>query len=284
MVTPATFGLTLDGSDADPAAAAARRERDWTQLQADLVDSAERACAWLDGRPDGDGDRASACADWTVAQVVAHVADGDDLAAAALAGSAPADWVRRLQGAPPQERDRAIADGIGLVSGRLPELTARWRRSRAALVEAMSRFEGDARYERIEWVGPPIARITLAQSRVMEAWIHLWDVRAGTGEDHVVTDDAWWVADLAVRTIPWALQRDGLPVDLGLHLHLEGPAGGTWQRTIGPGHDPVVVAGPAWVFLALASRRVQPDEAVAALTIEGSSAARRKIATTRAFV
>ena len=279
MSDPSTYGLTLaDGDHGDDAVtdpvAFARRERDWAQLSIDLRTSAEDACALLEDWSAADGERASACEGWTVRDVVAHVVGGEHMAVAGLRGELDgSDAVREW-----------ILSAEGGADGDLPTLVGAWRSGREALLAEMATVEGDARFERVGWVGPPISRVALAQSRMMETWIHVWDCLLEVDTLHVVDDRTWWVADLGVRTLGYGIGQAGLEVDLGLDLTLTGPGGGEWQRTFGPGSDAVRVEAPSWAWLGLAARRIAPTQALAAMTIEGSDTARAKLAEARAFV
>ncbi|GAB3348509.1 maleylpyruvate isomerase family mycothiol-dependent enzyme [Modestobacter lapidis] len=270
--------LGLQVGAPDPAAAGeGRRRRDWAQLIADLhtlTEDTVEALAALDRR---DGDRPSACAGWTVTDVVTHLALGDQDAVRALRGErwAPAGTDADA------EIDRRVR-GHGRAS--LEEATALWRQTRTSLLGELRRVDPADRFQPVEWAVQPISRLALAQSRAMETWIHGWDCSAAGGRRHVLDDRAYWVADLGVRSLAYAIHRAGLPPTVSVSMSLGGPAGGQWQRNVGSGADPAAVEGEGWAWVALCSRRVAPGPLRPFLRTTGSAVARSQLDTARAFV
>jgi uncharacterized protein (TIGR03083 family) len=111
----------------------------------------------------------------------------------------------------------------------------------------------------VDWGAQPISRFSLIQSRLMETWVHGWDLRYGLGITHPYDDRAWWLSDLLVRHVPYALAKDGRPVpDADLKFELAGAGGGSWTRSIGtPPRRPLRLAGTALGWLAWGSGRLR---------------------------
>ena len=144
-----------------------------------LADQQAQLSSILVGLDDGDWSRASRCEGWTVADVVLHVAQTNELAIASL-----------------QQRFAAVADELagGLGSTATPTATVD---DGAALMVARERGAGGAAieqrwgdragllvqllsdcdlHERVSWVAGELSARTLATTRLSETWIHTDDV------------------------------------------------------------------------------------------------------------
>lgn len=200
----------------------------------------------------------SACAGWSVADVVLHLAQTNEMAI----GSARSDFagtLDRLTEGVEAEASRDIdAGAAALVAherGRPPaELIGRWRAScddlRAALLAR-------APTDRVAWVAGDMAARTLATTRLAETWIHTGDVAAGLGVDLRPTDGLWHIARLAWRTLPYAFQRGGLEPPGPVAFELIAPSGAAWSFE--PEEPaPTVISGPGVDLCRVASRRVDP--------------------------
>jgi hypothetical protein len=73
-------------------------------------------------------------------------------------------------------------------------------------------------------------RAALVQSRLVEYWIHGWDIRWARGLPHPFDDRAWWLADACVRHVPYALEKQGAVAGARIRVSLFGVAGGEWDR------------------------------------------------------
>jgi len=86
-------------------------------------------------------------------------------------------------------------------------------------------------------------------------------VRGMEGSDALLAARLAAGDDLAVRMLPYAAARTGLPA-ADVHLVLTGPGGGTWDVVIGPGPGPegVAIVTDAVDFCLLAANRVTADD------------------------
>lgn len=196
------------------------------------------------------------CPGWTVADVVLHLAQVDELVmAGATEGNAQA--CARMAGGP-----AAAGESVDATMGRMvaherggpaENVLIRWWGATAAL-RAFFRIR-DPR-EPLPWVVGPVAARTLATTRMVECWIHTRDVAAALGTTPVEGPQLWQVARLAWRTLPHAFARDGRPAisTEAVRIELTAPDGDRW--TFGPEGAPTVVTGPALEFCLVAARRI----------------------------
>lgn len=212
----------------------------------------------LSGLTTGQWDRQSRCPGWTVADVVLHLAQTDELTLASGRGEFAAAFVT-TRTHPDGRRARDIDEAAGLAvaaqrgpSG--PELHERWRGSAAAVRELLAGC--DAR-QPLEWVTGALPARTLATTRLAEAWIHTGDVADAVGAEPEAGDRLWHIARLAWRTLPYAFARAGHAPAGAVALELTAPDGSTWDFTADGAAT--VVRGPARDFCLVAARRLDPD-------------------------
>lgn len=202
------------------------------------------------------------CPGWSVADVVLHLAQTDELVVAAVdRGFAAAAGVS----------DGPVDDMVGLLVERErgangPAVHARWR---AASSAARSLLAGSDPRRPMPWVVGELPARTMATTRLSECWIHTNDVADAVGATLVPGDSLRHVARLAVRTVPYAFSRAGLTASGPVAAHLTAPDGSTWH--VGDADAPTVVTGPAIDFCLVAARRLDP--AASALTATGPAAA-----------
>jgi uncharacterized protein (TIGR03084 family) len=232
-------------------AALAEQQDELAGLLADLDDE-----AWA---------RPSACEGWSVADVVLHLAQTNEMAIGSAQGDLPGAMARLTEGVPPTAGD--IDDGAALMvaaqrGGPPAAVHERWLRSctelRAALV---ARAPGD----RLTWVAGELAARTLGTTRLAETWIHTGDVADGLGIALVPADRLWHIARLAWRTIPYAFDRAGEPAPGPVAFQLLAPSGAEWA--FGEASAPTVVRGSGYELCRVASRRVPAADT--ALTTTG---------------
>jgi uncharacterized protein (TIGR03084 family) len=221
---------------------------------------------------DADGwAQASACEGWTVADVVLHLAQTNEMATGSARGDFDGALTRLTEGLPPIAGN--VDEGAGLMvdhqRGAAPqELLERWTRSCADLREALrSRSPAD----RITWVAGEMAARTLASTRLAETWIHTGDVADGLGVALEPDDRLWHVARLAWRTIPYAFARAGRAAPGPVSFELVAPSGASWSFAEDGTPADTVVRGPAHDLCRLAGQRADP--AHTDLVAEGSDAA-----------
>lgn len=197
----------------------------------------------------------SAADGWSVADVVLHLAQTDELAAASIAGrDAAFDRTGQV--------DAAADDLVAAQRGMAPaDLLARWRATALPLPDALRAVPKGTR---LSWVAAPLSPATLATTRLAEHWAHAYDVTAPLGIPYPDTARIRHIAWLGHRTLPYAFATEGIeggPV----YCVLTGPDGGTW--TFGDPDAPSVITGPAGDFCRVGARRLAPADA--ALTATG---------------
>jgi len=193
------------------------------------------------------------CPGWTVADVVLHLAQTDELAAASAeqrplqAGS----WVVPAGGG---TVDDAAGAMVAAERGRpAAEVLARWR---AAAADARAALAGCDPKARLTWVEGDLAARTLATTRLAESWIHTGDVADALGVHLPASDRLWHVARLAWRTLPYAFARAGATLSGPVALVLDAPGGDRWS--FGDGTAVTTVRGDAVEFCLVAGRRLDP--------------------------
>lgn len=217
-----------------------------------------------------DWDQPSACAGWSVADVVLHLAQSEEGVIAAVDhgdASAPyAPYLEHLSGAGDGAVDALV--GAAVVAERAaPELVlARWRAAHAGVLERLSVAEPG---QRVPWISVPLAARTLAATRLAEHWIHGLDIRVPLGRPVPDTERLRFVARLAWRTLPYAFAAAGEQAPT-VALRLEGPDGARWD--FGDDGAEVVVRGPAGTWCRVAARRL--PAAAADLEVQGERGAR----------
>lgn len=211
--------------------------------------------------------RPSACDGWSVADVVLHLAQTNEMATASAQDRLPEVMVALTDGLPPAtdvdhgaalmvERDRT--DDHGAVRDR-------WRRSCTDLQAALLARDPS---DRVLWVAGELAARTLATTRLAETWIHSGDVAAGLGVALEPTDRLQPIARLAHRTLPYAFQRAGLDPPGPVAFVLTAPSGAEWR--FGDDDAPTRVTGLAHELCQVAAQRLPASST--ALTAQGPDA------------
>jgi uncharacterized protein (TIGR03084 family) len=205
----------------------------------------------LDG---GEWELATPCEGWTVADVVLHLAQTDELAVASATGRFPVG-LERLAGSdgPTTSVDDSAAALVAEQRGAPPsELLERWRVGSRALQDAL--VSGDP-HRRVRWVAGELSVRTLATTRLAETWIHTGDVAAATGTPLVPTERLRHVARLAWRTLPYAFARAGRTLVGPVALELRSPSGETWEFHP-EGDATTVIRGDGAQWCLVAARRM----------------------------
>lgn len=214
----------------------------------------------------------SRCPDWSIADVVLHLAQTDEAAAASARGelSRPASdggWGSF------SEAGNTVDDGAAAMvdqeRGAAPsEVLSRWR---AASADARAALAARQPSDRVMWVVGDMAARTLATTRLAECWIHTEDVAIPLGMAVPPTPRLWHIARLAHRTLPYAVARAGAPaLQAPVVFELAGPDG---LRTLGePPADGActVVRGPLLDLCRLAGQRAGAADTT--LTADGPDA------------
>lgn len=237
-----------------------------------VIDLLAEQHAELDGLLAGRDDAAwhcpTPCDGWSVADVVLHLAQTDELAVASAEGRLP----------PVQERDQWVIGSGTTVDDAAGAMVAaerdqpptviheRWR-SGAERLRAALRAVGP--HERVHWVVGELSVRTLTTTRLAETWIHTGDVAHAFGVEPQVDDRLWHIARLAWRTLPYAFERAGRELHGPVAFALDAPDGGRWDLV--PNGEPVTsVHGPALDLCLVAARRLDPADSE--LEAEGTDA------------
>jgi uncharacterized protein (TIGR03084 family) len=204
----------------------------------------------------------SACAGWSVSDVVLHLAQTNEMALGSLDGRMD-EVITALAGdAPPaadvdEGAERMVARERGAPG---PDVLARWRSGADELVAGLG--AGDPS-RRVTWVAGQLSVRTLATTRLAETWIHTGDVAFGLGQPPSATDRLWHIARLAWRTLPYAFARAGRPPLAGpVAVVLRAPDGSTWTFGPEPGSAPAAttVEGDALDLCLVAGQRAEAAE------------------------
>jgi uncharacterized protein (TIGR03084 family) len=234
----------------------------------------------------------SACAGWSVSDVVLHLAQSEEGVIAAFdVGDAGTPYAPYVDGV----LARAVAgDVVGdgavdaivaaAVTAERPadpaRVLERWRAAHAGVV---ARLRAADPSQRVPWISVPLSARTLASTRLAEHWIHGMDVREPLGHPARDTERLWLIARLAWRTLPYAFAGVGETAPV-VALHLDAPGGGRWDFDPDPSEmasrDPdgvvagsdaagrgddgsavkATITGSAGAWCRLAARRKRPAE------------------------
>ncbi|MEZ5239309.1 MAG: maleylpyruvate isomerase family mycothiol-dependent enzyme [Microthrixaceae bacterium] len=195
--------------------------------------------------------RPSRCEGWSVADVLLHLAQTNELAAASAAGELESAMrsVPSVPGA--SDVDSWAAEAVEAErpdSAR--EARDRWLHSATAQVHAFRSVDGS---QRVLWVSGELAARSLATTRLAETWIHSNDITTALGIETQPTERLWHIARLAHRTLPYAFDRAGGELGGAVAFVLDAPDGTRW--TFGDPGAPTVINGPALQLCELAGQR-----------------------------
>jgi uncharacterized protein (TIGR03084 family) len=224
----------------------------------------------LTGIDDADWQRPSRCEGWTVADVVLHLAQTNEMAIASVDDRMPQyleDVGRSLASTPPSNVDDGAALMVANERDRpLAELKARWR---STVNEFLGRLDDTDFHRRVTWVAGELSVRTLVTTRLAETWIHTGDVADGLGVGLQPNDRLKHIARLAWRTLPYAFSGSGKQLSGPVAFELRGPSGNDWSFV--PDEPAVTTIRGDGVDLCLvAARRVDPRKT--SLTGEGPDA------------
>ena len=233
-----------------------------------LAEQQDELGALLDAAADADWDEPTPCEGWTVADVVLHLAQTNEMATASASGTF-AEHLATL--APPAGAtiDEAVDAMVARERGTTPAaLRDRWRESASAMVAALAACDPSAR---VPWVAGDISARTLTTTRLAETWIHTGDVAAGLGRTLPPSPRIRDIARLAWRTLPYAFARAGRTLSGPVAFELTGPDGDAWRFAPDDAEPVTTIRGDAHELCLVAGRRVDP--AATALTGDGPDVA-----------
>jgi uncharacterized protein (TIGR03084 family) len=221
----------------------------------------------LSGLGADDWARPSRCSGWTIADVVLHLAQTDELAAASAQGRLE-DVAPEWAGAGGDVDERA---GVAVEQDRGAPGAEIYRRWRAASESARTMLAAADPSTRMRWVVGHLPARTLATTRLSEAWIHTGDVLEPLGVKQPPTDRLWHIARLAWRTLPYAFTRDSREPAGPVAAALTAPDGSAWEFGLDGDPPPAtVIRGPALDFCLVAGQRLDPR--ASGLTASGPDA------------
>lgn len=197
---------------------------------------------------------------WDVRDSVAHLAFTEDLAGAALTDEDEFARRRTALTEAPDPSEVLVGGGRSMTGAAVLEW---WRGARAA---ALAQLETHQARDRLPWIAGPMSAMSFATARLMETWAHGHDVRDALGREPEVTARLRHVADLGVRTRPFAYGARGIKLPgAAVRVELAGLDGTPWVW--GPDHAEDVVRGPALDFCLVVTQRVNPADT--ALEVRG---------------
>ena len=227
-------------------------------IVAALADQQAELSALLVGLDEPGWQRPSRCEGWTVADVVLHLAQTNEMAVASARGRFAEAMSELAGGLAPAS---SVDDGADLMVARergMPpwDVEARWRSGADELARVLRTC--DPR-QRVVWVAGELSARTLATTRLAETWIHTGDVAAAFGRVLAPTDRLRHVARLAWRTLPYAFARAGRELAGPVAFELCGPDGGAWDFV--PDSPPLTtIRGDGSELCLVAARRVDPRD------------------------
>jgi uncharacterized protein (TIGR03084 family) len=199
----------------------------------------------------------SRCPGWSVADVVLHLAQSDEVALASARGTTPLDapgsgWDLSPVHAGTATMDDVVAAAVDAQRGAPPaQLLERWSRAADDLVATLA---GADPQRPLPWVVGDLPARTLATTRLTECWVHTGDVAEAVGRRVPFSDRLWHIARLAWRTIPYAFARAGQEPAGSIAVVLDTPDGRTWEFK--DGDALTTVTGDAETFCQVATRRI----------------------------
>ena len=233
-----------------------------------LADEQRALSTHLAALDDGGWAAPSRCPGWSVADVVLHLAQTNEMAVASLDGAMDSFLARMTAGlAPTSDVDAAAGAMVERERGAPPaEVRRRWDDGAATLRARLAAADPSTR---VTWVAGQLSARTLATTRLAETWIHAGDVVTASGPPPAPTDRLFHIARLAWRTVPYAFSRAGRAAPGPVVFDLTGPRGDRWrfEPEPAPGGTVTTVSGPALELCLVAAQRA--DAADTALRAEG---------------
>ena len=234
-----------------------------TDVFEDLAAEEREIGRLLAGLDESSANRESLCPGWTVADVVLHLAQTQEMVVTSIEGGEGPSFDAGDASTVDELMDRWVAAERG---ASLAELRDRWTRACESAGRAMREADPSVTYV---WAATPLKARTLATTRLSEQWIHAHDIADPLGIEYADTDRLWHIARLAHRTIPYAFTRAGADAPPEVSAALTGPAGDAWE--FGSSDAPVRITGTAGEFCRIAARRLDPKDA-SSIQAEGEGA------------
>jgi len=191
---------------------------------------------------------------WNIKDQVRHLAYFDDRAA--LAAADPDAFGKHVEEVMSDiSKFIKMLDGVGKDMP-IDQLMDWWRRERTKMLEA---YESLNPKDRLPWYGPPMSALSHATARLMETWVHGYDITDALHVKRTHTDRLRHIAHLGVKTFGWSYTNRGLQVpQKPVRVELAAPSGAIW--TWGPDDAPDEVSGPAEDFCLVVAQRRHVDD------------------------
>lgn len=223
-------------------------------IVAALDEEQAELAALLSSLDERDWQRPSRCEGWTVADVMLHLAQTNELAVESIRGrfAEALDEVAGRLGS-----GASVDEGADLMvaaeRGAPPSFVLdRWQRSADRQREGFAACEP---HQRLLWVTGELSARTEATTRLAETWIHAGDVYAGLDRVAAPTDRLWHVARLAWRTLPYAFSVAGRELSGPVAFELRAPGGDAWDF-VSEDAPQTTIRGDAAELCLVAARRV----------------------------
>ncbi len=243
----------------------------YQQLLDDLVAEQQYLDAQLADIADDVWQRDTPCRGWMVRDVIAHLAEVDDNAAAIASGKT----MQMEGGVRSADGTRSALQDSSRHMTRL-QLVDWWRAARQRLQDALCPL--DAR-TRLPWAGPPMSARSFATARLMECWSHGLDALDGSGIEPIHSDRLQHIAHLGFITRGFAYRTRGLePNDEPLRVELTLPSCASWSR--GEPDAASVIRGSAPDFCRVVTQRIHYKDTELSYT---SGAAEKFLQVAQAF-
>lgn len=243
-------------------------------ILAALADQHAELAGLLDGLDEADWRRPSRCEGWSVADVVLHLSQTEEMAVGSVQGrfvEAMSELARGIEGSGAVDVDSG-ADAMVARDRDTPPgvIFERWLTAADTLDRLLASVDLSLR---VTWVAGELSARTLATTRLAETWIHTGDVAWGLGRTLPPADRLRYIARLAWRTLPYAFMRAGRTLSGPVAFELTGPSGERWDFVPDDGFAGAVtvIRGDGHELCLVAARRRDPAET--SLTGEGPDAA-----------
>lgn len=231
------------------------------KITADLAAQHAELRALLSGLSDEQWQLPSACPGWSVADVVLHLAQTDEIALGSARGTiavaaGAAGWDMAAMRAGERNVDQIAETAVAEQRGASPaELLARWSTAADALCATFALTDPQ---RPLPWVVGDLPARTLATTRLAETWIHTGDIGQPVGRAQEFGEPLRHIARLAWRTLPYAFARAGQALTGPVAVILGTPDGRTWQ--FDDGSALTTITGDALTFCLVAARRIPGEE------------------------
>jgi uncharacterized protein (TIGR03084 family) len=202
----------------------------------------------------------SACQAWSVSDVLLHLAQTNEMAAASARGQ-----LAGVAGGSANSDSRVVTDVEDNVAHAVErergasgnEVLARWAKSADDMVDALEACDPATR---VQWVAGDMAPRTMATTRLAETWIHTGDVCVGLGIGQPRSDRIWHIARLVHRTLPYSFLRAGSERTGEVRFELTSPSDERAVWSFGEDDAETVVTGPAVDLCHVAGQRANAEQ------------------------